>query len=111
MTSSSYDIFLQQGSDYSINLNLTNSDTSPIDLSAYNVSGIAKMKYSDTGILLNLSPSIINAPSGIINIFISGIKTETLPINIGFYDIFIYNSGSVTSVLNGKVFINPSITF
>ena len=107
----SYDIILQQGSDYSINLNLTNSDTSPIDLSAYNVSGVAKMKYSDTGILLNLSPSIISATSGTINLFVSGIQSENLPINIGFYDIFVYNSGSTISVLNGKVFVNPSTIF
>jgi hypothetical protein len=107
----SYDIILQQGSDYSINLNLTNGDTSPIDLSAYNVSGVAKMKYSDTGILLNLSPSIISAASGTINLFVSGIQSENLPINIGFYDIFVYNSGSTISVLNGKVFVNPSTIF
>ena len=106
----SYDLFLYAGSDYSVNLNLTNSDASPINLDGFGVKGIVKTQYSDTCAFLNLNPTIIDGQNGIINILVSGLQTEDLPITIGFYDICIFNQNTITSVLDGKVFINPNTT-
>ena len=86
----SYDLYLYAGSDYSVDLNLTNNDLSPINLDGFSIKGTAKNQYSDTGIFLNLNPTIIAPESGAINISISGLMTEDLPVTIGFYNICIF---------------------
>jgi hypothetical protein len=105
----SYDLSMGQGSDFSLSLNLTGSNGAPINLSGYNISGYIKNYFSDTGFLLNISPSIVNAASGLINIYIPAAQTINLPINMGRYSIGISNGFSTSNVLYGKVFTYPSV--
>ena len=103
---------IQQGSDLNLNLNLTDSLSNPINLSGYNISGFMRYNYGSSGILLNLNPTITNAPSGIINLFVSGSQIGTgIPITIGVYDIFISNGSSTQKVLGGKTYIEPYVSY
>lgn len=108
-----YDLDIMKGTDYSLSLNLTNSDGSPIDLSNCSISGYLKFKYSDspTGKLASLGPLIVNATGGSISLSISNSGTDNLPSTLGVYDINIYKSGVVTNVLAGRARIYPNVTF
>lgn len=107
-----YDISLTQGEDYGLTATLKNSDGTSIDLSGYNVRGKAKYYYGDTGVIVDLAPSIYSTASGIITVTLSASQTSNLPIGLLVYDIERYTSGdaSVTKVLNGKITVHPEVT-
>jgi hypothetical protein len=107
-----FNICIQQGSDLNLSLNLTDSLSNPINLSGYNISGFMRYNYGSYGILLNLNPTITNAPSGIINLFVSGSQIGTgIPVTVGVYDIFISNGNSTQKVLGGRTYIDPIVSY
>ena len=109
-----YNLEITQGSDYSIRLNLKESDGSLVNLSGYSVSGFVKHRYSDTGVILDLLPSIAgDGTSGVVDISLNAAQTSVLPIMEGIYDVEKYNSDytSISKVLKGKVLVYPEVTY
>ena len=118
---SSYNFSVTQGSELSTRLTITNDD-SPVNLSGFNVRGVVKHKYGDTGSLVDLNPTIVSGTtgslyaSGFVDIFLSGSQTAALPVAEAKYDIERYVTGSegqetaVVKMLNGKFTINPEVT-
>tara|TARA_Y100000401_G_C8238927_1_gene182018 strand:+ start:14 stop:379 length:366 start_codon:yes stop_codon:yes gene_type:complete len=118
---SSYNFSVTQGSELSTRLTITNDD-SPVNLSGFNVRGVVKHKYGDTGSLVDLNPTIVSGTtgslyaSGFVDIYLSGSQTAALPVAEAKYDIERYVTGSegqetaVVKMLNGKFTINPEVT-
>ena len=118
---SSYNFSVTQGSELSTRLTITNDD-SPVNLSGFNVRGVVKHKYGDTGSLVDLNPTIVSGntgslyASGFVDIYLSGSQTAALPVAEAKYDIERYVTGSegqetaVVKMLNGKFTINPEVT-
>jgi|TARA_R100000700_G_C3172985_1_gene147461 hypothetical protein len=118
---SSYNFSVTQGSELSTRLTITNDD-SPVNLSGFNVRGVVKHKYGDTGSLVDLNPTIVTGTtgslyaSGFVDIYLSGSQTAALPVAEAKYDIERYVTGSegqetaVVKMLNGKFTINPEVT-
>ena len=119
--SSSYNFSVTQGSEVNVRLTITN-DGSAVNLSGYNVRGKVKGKYSDTGALIDLDPTIVTGtngslyPSGYVDIYLSGSQTAGLPVTEAVYDLERYVTGtlgnetSVIKMLAGKFTINPEVT-
>lgn len=109
-----YDIIARQGSDLNLSITVRDSNSGIVDLTNYVASGRVKLKYSDTGYLLDLNPNIPTgtAVSGLININISGAVIATLPVTKAFYDIEIYNNytGSETKAVQGGFYVQPGVT-
>ena len=109
---SSYNFSVTQGSELSTRLTITNDD-SPVNLSGFNVRGVVKHKYGDTGSLVDLNPTIVSGTtgslyaSGFVDIYLSGSQTAALPVAEAKYDIERYVTGSegqetaVVKMLNG----------
>lgn len=109
MSCNRYNFNISKGCSFSTYLSLQNNDGTCINLSGYLCSGISKNLYSDTGIIYNLNPQVVNAISG--QILVSGLQSDTENLKIGnfTYDIFIYNNaGSALRVLNGDFIVWPS---
>ena len=118
---SSYNFSVTQGSELSTRLTITNDD-SPVNLSGFNVRGVVKHKYGDTGSLVDLNPTIVSGTTGslyasvFVDIYLSGSQTAALPVAEAKYDIERYVTGSegqetaVVKMLNGKFTINPEVT-
>ena len=118
---SSYNFSVTQGSELSTRLTITNDD-SPVNLSGFNVRGVVKHKYGDTGSLVDLNPTIVSGTtgslyaSGFVDIYLSGSQTAALPVAEAKYDIERYVTGSegqetaVVKMLNGKFTINPEVS-
>ena len=118
---SSYNFSVTQGSELSTRLTITNDD-SPVNLSGFNVRGVVKHKYGDTGSLVDLNPTLVSGTtgslyaSGFVDIYLSGSQTAALPVAEAKYDIERYVTGSegqetaVVKMLNGKFTINPEVT-
>jgi hypothetical protein len=111
-----YDFNFTQGDQFATRLSVTTGTNGSMDLSGYAARGYVKNKYSDTGILLDLSPTIVSGDlgalyaSGYIDISISGEQTKSLPVTQGVFDIEIYQGTYVKKVAVGNVNISPEVT-
>ena len=74
--------------------------------------GYAKLKYSESDILIDLQPTKV-APyaQGLVDISIPATFTKNLPITEGVFDIEMYDdSGFVDKPIKGYVRIYPEVT-
>ena len=113
MCLNSYNFNIIQGSTAIIQINAKDDNDALINLSGYSARGKIKEKYSNTGILLNLNPTVNSSfISGIVNISISGSLTAPLPIGEFPYDVEVFNidESSVYKVAQGFVGIYPEVT-
>lgn len=108
---------IDQGTDVSIELHLTNLDGSAKNLDGFSVNAKMKKNYnsgdSDTVTFLG----IVSEPftSGIVNISLTNTQTDNLKPGKYVYDVEIsYEEDSATSiverVLEGKIFVTPSVS-
>jgi len=110
----SYNLIINKGSTYSTSISLTDADGVPIDLVYYNVSGFLKYRYSNETKLLDLNVRKETPySSGVVTLAVSSTGTRSLPITTAFYDIKLYDTGdgTVDTILQGKAFIYPEITY
>ena len=125
-----FNIEIDQGTTYFVELEYTDSDGNPIDLEEYTGSMQIRSNYADfndSELYLNISSSFsasstatgINfkgisgtnpTNSGSIGLFISSKDTEKFNFEEGLYDIELDNSGVVTRLLEGKILVNREIT-
>jgi len=118
----SYDFTVYQGSELDVQLSVTDEAGSALNLSGFDVRGSVKYRYGDTSALLDLNPVVASGTngdgyvSGLVDVFISGAQTKTLPVTEAVYDIERFHSGlgsaspSVIKLLNGKFEIYPEVT-
>jgi hypothetical protein len=111
-TSSTYNITATQGNTLLLNLTANDSAGNPINLSGYLVRGVVKYKYSDTGHLLNLNPTITSYVSGKVNLSGDAGELSVMPVGVFVYDLEAAQvSGSyVTKFLRGYFNIGPETT-
>lgn len=107
----SLDLTIYKYADYSLNITLLSSSGTVLDLTNSTVSGFVKFQYGDSVPMLNLHPTVVNAPSGIISLGASDLETSVLPTTIAPYDINVIYSGIITRVLAGNAYIYPSTTY
>lgn len=109
--SSSYNISAIQGNTLLLNVTANDSAGSPLNLSGYSVRGNVKYKYSSTGSLLNLNPSITSPANGSISISGNAADISAMPVGTFVYDLEAYNSGEyVTKFLIGYFYVSPEVT-
>jgi hypothetical protein len=109
----SYNISLNKGENFDLTATLQDSTGGIMNLSGYNVRGYVRYSYGSSGILLDLAPTILNSPSGIVAINLTPTQTAALPVTVALYDVERYTSGNfiVNRILNGSFTINPEVTY
>ena len=111
-----YDFNITQGDEFAVRLTVTTGTSGGMDLSGYAARGYVKNKYSDTGVLLDLSPTVVSGDlgalyaSGYLDIAVSGNQTKSLPVTQGVFDIEIYKGTYAKKVVVGNVNISPEVT-
>lgn len=112
-----YDFNITQGSQFDVRLTIKDSVGLPMNLSGYAARGHLKHRYSDTGVLSNLSPAVVSGvagdmtASGFVDISLLPSQTSSLPIIQGVYDIEIYTAGTYADkVIKGVANIHPEVT-
>lgn len=109
--SNTYNISAIQGNTLLLNVTANDSAGNPINLSGYSVRGYVKYNYSNTGILLNLNPTITSYVGGSVNISGNASDISNMPVGIFVYDLEAYNSGEyVTKFLKGYFSVDPEAT-
>lgn len=101
-------LVVDQGSDFSTTIDITDSDGNAIDLSTYTAAGKIKKHYTS---LTSVSFSTNVTASGILTISLAANTSDDMEAGRYVYDVELTsNTGSVTRVLEGIVTITPSVT-
>jgi hypothetical protein len=115
MTAATYDITIEQGATFRLNLVWRDADNNPVDLTGYVARMQVRSSYSDPEVQLNLSTEngaiVLGDTLGTITITGSATSTDDIKVRAGVYDVEVQASdGTVTRLVQGKVRISPEVT-
>lgn len=100
-----------QGSNFSVNLDLTNDDGSTINVTNYTFSSSIRKSYYSANVTANINITVANASSG--NVVLSMNSATTANIRAGryLYDVkMLKPDTTVTRVIEGIITVSPQIT-
>jgi len=106
-------ITVKQGDTYSLRIYAKDCLGTALDLTNYSARGQVRERYSSTGILLTLNPTVhASYVSGIVDLSIPSSGTAALPISQFVWDIEVYttNDAVVYKVANGYLNVLPETT-
>ena len=111
MTAATYDLVIDQGSDFAIDLTITEAGTAK-NLSGY--AGRAQMRTSHTNssVAASFTVNVINAANGTMKMELSASTTAGIAAVRYVYDLEIHTSGDATvkRIIQGSVTLNPEVT-
>jgi len=100
-------ISVDQGATFSTYVSLSDDSGNPLDLSAY--SGIASIRTSYTSV--NAIPFQVTLANGNVTLALDAYTTTKMTRPRYLYDLFLIDgSNTYTRVLEGVVYVNPSVT-
>jgi len=125
MAAGKYNIVIEQGATYQVELQYKDSNNQPIDLTGY--SGRMQIRPSigsttsylylssslqadGTGLNFSGSNGITSPMSGAIEIYISAATSSLLTFSTGVYDLEIQSGSVVTRLLQGNVQLSKEVT-
>jgi hypothetical protein len=108
---------IDQGTDVTIQLNLTNPDGSTKDLSGYSINAQIRktVSTSDSDAITFNSTVLIPTTDGKVNLSLTNAQTDAMVAGRYFYDVEISHNDSdgntiIERILEGKIDLTPSIT-
>jgi hypothetical protein len=111
MTAATYNLNIDQGSDWAIQLTLA-EDGSPKDLTGYSARAQLRPTKTSSTLSATFTCTVTDAVNGIVRMALGNSTTASLTAGIYYYDLEIYTSGDgvVTRLIEGQVTINQEVT-
>lgn len=106
------DLTIDQNTDFSVKLNLLDSNNAALDLTTKYFTATFKKTYTDTLQTL-FTVDILDAAAGSIQLSLTSAQTSAMDTSLRYvYDVLMYDAGNVNivKVLDGKIFVKPSAT-
>jgi hypothetical protein len=101
---------IDQGTDFSSAIDVTDADGDAVNLTGYTVAGQIRKTYTSST-AVNLTCAVSNATSGIISVALTAAQSNAMKSGRYVYDVEITSSGGAkTRVLEGQVEITPGVT-
>ena len=120
MAAGKYNFTIEQGTTTSFDLQYTDSNGDPLNLTGYSAKLQVRPNYADLTetVYLTLSSSlegdgsgiIITPTSGSIKIHMSATKTDSLTFEEAMYDLELYSGSYTTRLIEGKFKVKKSVT-
>lgn len=106
------DIFLNQNETFTTSLTLDDVNGAAYNLTGFTVKSQAKKSYYSTNSTLEFTANISDANNGIITLSASAATTANVPAGKLVYDVIItqVSTGTKTRVLEGQIFVSPTVT-
>jgi hypothetical protein len=104
-----YDITIDQGSEYILNLTLSQNGVG-LALSGYAVRGQIRPTIASSTLSATFTGTAIDAGLGQFRISLSASTTTTIVPGQYFYDVELYNGNTITRLMEGKVLVRPEVT-
>lgn len=103
-------IFMDQGSDFSNIITVTDKNGQPLNLAGYSVASQLRKSYNSST-AYNFNATIFVAQAGKVRIQMTASQSEQIPPGRYLYDVEVTSStGARTRVVEGIVTITPQIT-
>jgi len=102
-------LIIDQGTDYSTSINLTDADGNVINLSGYTANSQIRKTYSSSNSVAFTTS--LDAANGVITLSLTDSQTANLVAGRYVYDVIVNATNSVTSrILEGIVTVTPRVT-
>lgn len=100
---------IQQGSTFSRNMTIVDSDKLPLNLTSYTLTGQLRKNYNSVEFVA-FTIIVTNAASGKITISLNSTITNNLLFPKYVYDVEVSGNGNVYRILEGVITISPNAT-
>lgn len=112
MSAGYLELFVEQGEDFSINVNLTALNGEPYNLTNSTIKSQIKKSYWSANTTASFIVLIANPQEGEVNLSLSSGVTANVSSGKYVYDVFITNTLDSTrsKVLEGIIYVEPSAT-
>lgn len=125
MAAGKYNILIQQGSTFALQINYTDSNDNPISLERYGARMQLRPTVESSTIILSLSSSLnadgtglnmsgsngnTSPTSGSIGIHISAATSSNFSFDECYYDLEIHSGSFVDRIIEGKVKLSKEVT-
>jgi len=107
--SASYNITIEQGTDFSRTLFLTTDTSTPINIAGRTFSAQIRQMPGGT-VATAFTCTVTSAAGGQLTMALSAAATLVVPTSGGKYDLLMNASGTYTRLLEGVVTLSPRIT-
>lgn len=103
-------IYIDQGTDFSITVDVTNADGTALNLNGYSAAAQIRKTYTSSTISASFGTTIVEA-SGQVTLSLTDSQTSALSPGRYLYDLNITSSGGNTSrVVEGQAIVTPGVT-
>jgi hypothetical protein len=102
---------IDQGSTFSVEIDVTDSSGDPLNLTGYTVAGQIRKTYSSST-SINFTASVYSAIGGTVKIELSAVTTNAMKAGRYVYDVEITqtSSGDITRIVEGQLEVKPGVT-
>jgi hypothetical protein len=105
-----YNIFIEQGTDFQLTMNIADETGAPLDLSTYEAYSQMRRSY-DSPDAVDITVDISDAENGEVTLFIPHVDTVNLRPGRYLYDVEIVSVDNVISrILEGQALVSPGVT-
>ena len=111
MTAATYDLVIDQGSDFAIDLTITEGGTAK-NLTGYSGRAQIRSSHSSSSAAASFTVNVVNAANGTMKMELSSSTTTSMTAGRYVYDLEIHTSGDATvkRLIQGSVTLNPEVT-
>ena len=104
------DLYINQGTDFTTALVLTDNFGNPINLSGSGVLSQAKKSFTGNA-AITFSTTIVDPINGLIYLSIDAANTISVPAGTLVYDVLVQDpQNNITRVLEGRLFLSATVT-
>jgi hypothetical protein len=102
-------LIIDQGTDYSTSINLTDDDGNVVNLSGYTANGQIRKTYSSSNaVTFGIT---LESASGVVILALTDTQTANMTAGRYVYDVFVTDTLNVTSrIVEGIVTVTPRVT-
>lgn len=106
-----FNLYLDQGSDYSYDVQLTDNNGDILPLVGYEVYAQFRKSYGSNTVY-NFIVTVTDVDNGIINLFFAAEDSMLIQSGIFVYDIKIFNTDTTYTlrVIEGELLVSPGVT-
>lgn len=101
-------LIIDQGTDYSTSINLTDADGNVVSLSGYTANGQIRKTYSSSN-AVDFS-TVLDLANGVITLSLSDSQTANLVAGRYVYDVIVTSGNTTSRIVEGIVTITPRVT-
>lgn len=109
MSAGKYDITIEQGSDFSLQLTVQEANVAK-NLTGYSVRGQIRSTIDASSIAATFTGTITNAAGGILTISLPYTTTDDIAPGLYYYDVEIFTGGSVQKLIKGTATVTGEVT-